>query len=83
MVDLEGLEQTWNPRSKKWVLINTAQKGGIKGMSSQKYEGVPVRNGKPEPKPEPKPELSEDEESDISDSELDADENSESGFFGW
>lgn len=36
------LKQSYNSRSKKWVLIDCAAKGGIKDMQPEKYEGIPV-----------------------------------------
>lgn len=51
MEQTENLEQSWNKRSKKWVLIDTGKFGGIKDMQGEKFPGVPVRKGKPEPEP--------------------------------
>lgn len=38
-------KQYWNPRSKKWVKIDTSRKGGIQGMSESKFPGIPVKEG--------------------------------------
>lgn len=35
------IKQYWNPRSRKWVKIDTSKSGGIMGMQEEKFEGVP------------------------------------------
>ena len=47
----EDLKQTWNKRSKKWVLMDASKFGGIIEMRAEKWPGVPVINGKPAPEP--------------------------------
>jgi len=43
----EGLKQSWNTRSKKWVLFLPGEKGNILGMRPSKFPGVEVEKDKP------------------------------------
>jgi len=48
MTNEKNYVQTWNRRSKKYVLIETGKRGGMTGeMQKEPFEGVPIRNGKP------------------------------------
>jgi hypothetical protein len=38
-----ALKQVYNSRSKRWVLLDDSVKGGIKDMSPEKFEDVPVK----------------------------------------
>lgn len=42
--------QSWNKRSKHWTLF---ENGKFKSNSREKFEGIPVKTGKPESSPEP------------------------------
>lgn len=38
-----ALVQVYNPRSKKWVLVDAGKKSGIIKMQAEKFEGIPVK----------------------------------------
>lgn len=44
---MDGIVQSWNKKSEKWVKIDTSKKAGILDMSNEKFPGVPVKKGKP------------------------------------
>lgn len=90
---MPGLVQAYNSTSKKWVLINTDEKGGIVDMQQSKFEGIPVK-GKSQKtynksvenvedqsslQDQPAPDKEQDPESENKDDS----DSRKSGFFGW